>query len=157
MRSKIKITSAKKDDFKQIVDLLDEISESIRSKRGWSNYTLNTKRTSQRNIFQNILNSESKIFVARKNNEIIGLINMQIINNIRHGWKRAHLEEVVVRNDFRRKGVGTKMLSAVIEFCKKKNISVIKLLCGRQLNEGQQFYEKNGFLFTDKGYRLEIK
>ena len=76
--------------------------------------------------------------------------------NLRHGWKRAHIEEVIVKKEYRGKGIATVMFDKVKEYCKSNNIGVIKLMCGNQLTEAQRFYEKNGFIFKDKGYRLVL-
>lgn len=154
--NKITFSFAKAKDFEQIRILLDEITENIREHKNWNNYKVYSETLQQKEIFKKILKSDSKLFIAKINNAIVGLINMQVILNLRHGWKRAHIEEFVIKKEFRRKGIGSKLLKETIKYCKKENIKVIKLMCGNQLDEAQKFYEKNGFEFKDKGYRLEI-
>lgn len=153
---KITFSSAKFEDFDEILKLLNEITQTINSQRNWENYRVDAKSIQQKEIFKEILGSECKIFVARYNNIIVGVINLQIVINLRHGWKRAHIEELVVKSEYRHKGVGSFMLKNIYDYCRKNNIRVIKLMCGNQLPIAQKFYEKNGFVSKDKGYRLEL-
>jgi len=153
----IEIVCAENRDLDQILILLNEITESIRSTKGWNSYSLSTQKESQRKIFLEILKSEGRLFVAKYNGRIVGLVNMQVVYNIRHGWKRAHLEEVVVNKEFRRNSIGSKLIKAVANYCKDNNIGVIKLLCGKQLKTSLKFYKTNGFKFTDEGLRLDVK
>lgn len=156
MIKKCTIALAKQENFRDVINVLNEITEHIKSQKGWSNYRSAVITEDQRKIFNNIVNSENKVFVAKLNDEIVGLVNMQIVNNIRHGWKRAHLEEVIVKKEYRRKGIGSKMLSKIINYCKINNIKTIKLMCGKQLKDSLKFYKKNGFKFLDEGLRLKI-
>lgn len=151
------VTLANLLDFDEIASLLNEITDSIKQQKNWSNYNVNAEKENQRKTFEKILNSESKVFVAKINSEIVGILNLQIVSNIRHGWQRGHVEELVVKKEYRRIGIGTKLLQGAISYCQKNNIHMIKLMCGNQLSESQRFYEKNNFVFKDRGYRLEIK
>ncbi len=145
-----------KADVDEIIDLFAEITDVIKAKVGWDNYKIETRRSEQKMIIEMIMDLDDKIFVGRYKGEIIAGVNVEIIRNIRHGWQRAHIEELVVKDGYRGQGVGTAMVKHVIEYCKANNIHVIKLLCGEQLTDSQCFYEKLGFVNKDKGYRLEI-
>lgn len=145
-----------KSDVDEIIDLFAEITDAIKTKTGWDNYKVETRRSEQKMIIEMIMDRDDKIFVGRYKGEIIAGVNVEIIRNIRHGWQRAHIEELVVKDGFRGMGVGTALVKHVIEYCKKNDIRVIKLLCGEQLLDSQTFYEKIGFVCKDKGYRLEI-
>lgn len=153
----LSISFANHSYFDEIVNLLNEITESIKQQKNWNRYNVTADREKQKKTFETILNSQSKVFVARVNSEIVGVLNLQIVSNIRHGWLRGHIEEIVVKKEFRRKGIGSKLLQEVIDYCRDNNIRMLKLMCGNQLLESQKFYENNNFVFKDKGYRLEIK
>ncbi len=139
-----------------IIDLFAEITDIIQMKPHWGDYTVDAKREEQKMVIQMILDQDDKIFIGTYKGEIIAGVNVEIIRNIRHGWQRAHIEELVVKSGFRGMGVGTALIKHVIEYCKENNIRVIKLMCGEQLVESQAFYEKQGFVCKDKGYRLEL-
>lgn len=157
MVDNLSISLANLSDFDEIISLLDEITESIKQQKNWDSYNVTANREKQKKTFETILNSQSKVFIARVNSEIVGVLNMQTVSNIRHGWQRGHIEELVVKKEFRRKGIGTRLLQEAVNYCRNNNIHMIKLMCGNQLLESQKFYENNNFAFKDKGYRLEIK
>lgn len=151
----VKIGFAKEENFDEIIKLLTEITTSIQHKDGWSNYRVSTTSVNQRTIYLKAL-AENKIFIAVYKEKIIGLINLQLVLNLRHGWERAHLEEVVVHSDFRKKKVGSLLIEAVKDYCHQQGIKVIKLMCGEQLLDSQAFYQRNGFVCKDKGFRCEL-
>ena len=151
------IDFATKNDFEEVDKLLSEISEAIVSVGNkWSNYKVNSAKEKRYSTYTSLINGQNRLFIARFGAQIIGCINLQLVQNIRHGWIRGHIEEVVVKSEFRVKGVGTKLLNAVKDYCKKNDIKVIKLMCGKQLLDAHKFYEKNGFSSLDIGYRLEL-
>lgn len=153
----IEITFAKEKDFDEVDRILTEITKEIVSAGdNWSNYKVDSNKSARKNIFLEIIKSPSKIFIARIDDEIVGCINFQLVRNIRHGWARGHLEEVVVKKGYRHKGIGTKMINYVIDYCRKNNIEVIKLMCGKQLKKSEAFYRKNEFVDLDFGFRKDI-
>lgn len=155
--SKVTIRIATVKDCEELINLFDEITTSIQNVGGtWENYTNNSTFLQKKKVLNDILLSDSKVFIAEYLGKIIGAINLQIINNIRHGWKRAHLEEVIIEKNYRGKGVGSLLIQHIKDYCQMNNIKSIKLMCGKQLVNSQEFYEKNGFIFTDKGYRFEL-
>ncbi len=156
MLNNLKIRFASISDGPAIIDLLEQITESIQNHKDWDSYTIETTLKKQECAIRKIINSQSKLFLVFLHFELIALANIQIITNVRHGWDRAHIEELVVHEKFRNRGVGKQLLAAIREYCIKQNISVIKLLCGCQLTESHAFYEANGFKFTDKGYRIDL-
>lgn len=138
-----------------IISLLDEITEVI--KRNYPSYDINSTHADKIRTIRKIFESESKIFLAKYRNQVIGIINLQIVNNIRHGYGRGHLEEMVVKKQYRNKGVGTLLLKKVVDYCRKGNIVSIKAGARKDLKKIRRFFEKNDFRFVDAGYRLEIK
>jgi len=153
----IDIDFASEDDFEEISFLLNEISQAIISASGrWSKYSVNSDKSKQRQIYDMLIKSNNKLFLAKINGKVVGCVNLQLIQNIRHGWLRGHLEEVVVKLEYRGKGIGTMLMKSVKDYCKRNNIKMIKVMCGKQLKESHKFYEKNGFKYLDRGYRLAI-
>lgn len=143
-------------DADEVINLFQEITDEIKTKKTWENYTINSNELEQKNIINQILDTNSKILIARYKDEIIAAANVQILNNIRHGWQRAHIEEFIVKKQYRRHSVGRLLMEFIKEYCKKQNMHVVKLMCGMQLTESQKFYEKMGFKHLDCGYRFEF-
>ena len=79
---KVNVSLAKFEDFDDIRLLLNEITQTISSKAGWKNYRVNANADQQKEIFRQIIDGGNKIFIARHNNLIVGIINMQVILNL---------------------------------------------------------------------------
>ena len=143
------IRLATQKDKEQILQLFDEFSilfkaEDIPSKVGGE-------------IFDEIIKrKDTMIFVAEENNILVGLINLYLLPNIRHGWKRGHIEDFFVTSNMRGKGVGTALFSAVKDYCIKNNIKVIKLDSNNELTNTHKFYEENGGKTTERFFRFDL-
>src|SRR3989338_3478559 len=84
------------------------------------------------------------------------LITLYLLPNMRHGWHRGHVEDFVISENSRGKGIGTQLFNAVKKYCKENNIKVIKLDSGVDLIGAHKFYEKNGGKFTEKMFRFDV-
>lgn len=108
-------------------------------------------------IFDEIISrNDTKIFVIEENDQIVGLATFYLLPNIRHGWKRGHIEDFFITNTARNKGAGTFLLKSIKDYCHKNNIKVIKLHSGNDLVKAHQFYEKNGGKSSEKFFRFDI-
>lgn len=87
-----------------------------------------------------LLNSNSKYLVAKKENEIIGFAGI---------WKAVddiHITNIVVKKSFRNKGIGSIILKQLIEISKlEQNINSITLEVNIKNVPAQKLYEKFGF------------
>ena len=101
----VKVYFATFKDSDEIITVLDEISYTIKDK--YPLYSIGSTYVDKLKTIQKLLETDSKIFVAKYNNQIIGIVNLQIIFNIRHGYKRGHIEEIVVEEKYRKKSVGS--------------------------------------------------
>lgn len=154
---KVKIRFAKPDDFEEINTLLEELTQAIKKVESPSTYVLKAPKSSRRNIFNKIRASENKIFIAKYEGRIVGFVNFQLILNVRYGWTRGHIEEIIVKDGFRGKGIGSLLLTRIKVWCKKNGVKVIKVAPNKKFKETQKFFEKNGFVSKYKGYRLDLK
>ena len=64
---------------------------------------------------------------------------------IRRGVELGHIISIAVDPSYRRKGIGRRLMEEVIEFYKRRGISVIYLECRVSNKVAQRFYEKLGF------------
>lgn len=83
------------------------------------------------------------IFVCEINNIIVGtsklLIEQKYIHNLS---KYGRIEDVIIKDEYRNKGVGTHMIKYIIDYCKKYKFFKVSLSCSSDLIK---FYEKNNF------------
>ena len=106
-------------------------------------------------IFEKIRKSSNiKIFVAIKDNDIVGSITAIIEQKFIHnGGKICHIEDVVTRKGFEKLGIGSILVKKVLELAKKEKCYKVILNCSEY---NSKFYEKLGFYKHDIGMRYNI-
>ena len=88
-------------------------------------------------------NKQHYIFVIEEENSIVGTITVLLETKfIYEGRKLAHIEDLVVHEDHRKKGYGGKLISYCVDFCKEQGCKKIAL-CSRKTSE--EFYYKKGY------------
>jgi len=94
-------------------------------------------------VFLNVVN-KSNIFVKINNNyRIKGIITIFIESKIIHNAMCvAHIEDLVIKKEFRSKGIGKELLKYAMNYAKNNNCYKVILNCSDDLKE---FYKKNGF------------
>ena len=92
------------------------------------------------NILESELkNNNSLYFVAKNKNEIVGFIG--IIKNVDF----VEILNIVVKKDFRNKGIGNKLLQKIIEVVKEIKMQEIYLEVNEKNKNAIKLYEKNNF------------
>lgn len=111
-----------------------------------SNFTMigNIKENdfnNQLNMIQN--NPNHKIYVLEENNIIIGTITVIIEPKLIHNLNRvAHIEDLIIDNNYKNKGYGSLLLNNCIEYAKHRKCYKVILNCDEEITS---FYERNGF------------
>ena len=85
--------------------------------------------------------------LAEENNNIIGTIL------ISYDGRRASIQKLVVKKDFRRKGIGKQLVTEAIKRLEKLDVLDIRVNCEKELIS---FYEQSGFQKDNKAL-LRIK
>ncbi|MFJ7735301.1 GNAT family N-acetyltransferase [Lysinibacillus sp. NPDC097287] len=67
---------------------------------------------------------------------------------ISDGIYQTFICDVMVHPDYKRQGIGTKVMEALLSHCKRQEIKWIQLSCAKGK---QQFYQKLGFAERDPG------
>ena len=72
-------------------------------------------------------------------------------------YERVDIDYIIVSNNYRRQGIGSKLLEYLIDYCKKKNISNITLEVNENNIPAINLYKKYGFeiVATRKNYYQE--
>jgi len=85
------------------------------------------------------------IFAAREGGEIVGMVSLLSTVSTAEGGAACWLEDMVVRPDRRRGGLGSRLLQTAIDHGRSKGCTRITLLTDRG-NEGAiRFYGRHGF------------
>jgi len=86
-----------------------------------------------------------RIFVLRSQDHIIGMANALRTISTAEGCPVLLLEDVIVAEPYRGKGLGAKLVNHVLDWAKLQGIQRITLLADRENGPAQRFYEKLGF------------
>lgn len=117
--------------------------------------TLNSEIPSREDITEIIKIKNSYIFLA-KEEEIYGILTL-IICKIPTG-KKACIEDVVVDEKIRGKGIGRLLVNYAIQFAKEKGITKIELTSSPSRVVANILYQKMGFELRDSNvYRFLVE
>ncbi|WP_408008185.1 GNAT family N-acetyltransferase [Pseudalkalibacillus sp. A8] len=87
-----------------------------------------------------------KIYYVRKEDEIIGTFSLIIIDNFGHGGKKlAILENVVVNPDYKRMGIGKKLMEKAMDIAAKNDCYKLMLSSSENRKEAHAFYDSLNF------------
>lgn len=101
-------------------------------------------------------NDKCKVLVAEEDGKVIGIATFYLFPVLRRGNYRVQLEELVVSENHRGKGVGTALVEAVKSWCKDNNISVLRINSQVANPDAHKFYENLGGKFAEKSFRLDL-
>lgn len=93
-----------------------------------------------------IINSEAgDVVIATEKNEIVGMVILLYTISTALGSIVAILEDMVVAENMRGKGVGTKILNFAVNLANSKGCQRITLLTDHDNTKAQKFYNAHGF------------
>jgi PhnO protein len=132
--NEIEITFAIKEDFNEVKQLFHQL---------WPEVQLDEGRI--KNIFEDDLSTNSRMYiVAKMNGKFVGLCTLFFRNDLRYG-KVALIDELVVDENSRGNGIGTKLLEKATEIARSSNCYRLELHSNIKRIEAHKFYEANGF------------
>ena len=135
----MKIEMATTSDIPTLCTLLDYLfSQEIEFK---SNH-----ETQSRGL-EMILNNNNigNIFVAKKNEKIIGMVILLYTVSTALGERVALLEDMVVSPNERELGIGSKLLDHAVKYATEKGCKRITLLTDKMNIRAQKFYKQHKF------------
>ena len=89
--------------------------------------------------------NRGRVFVLRRDNAIVGMINLLFTISTAEGGFVILLEDLVVHKEFRGHGYGSKLLQYAIDFAKQKNFLRLTLLTDRPELRSQELFRRHGF------------
>jgi len=99
-----------------------------------------------KDIWKNIEKQNIKYFVARENGKIIASCYICIIPNLtRDGKSIGFIENVITDIEYRKRGIGKKIMENAIKYAKKQNCYKVLLQSGNKRTDAHGFYESIGF------------
>ena len=105
----------------------------------------------------NHLNKDFFMFVEEVEGKIVATCGLQIIEYLpqcNDNGKQGFICNVFTIDEFRNKGIQTKLLKNVVEFAKKNQISELDLSTDSEI--AVSIYKKQGFKFDDWAMKQEL-
>ena len=108
-----------------------------------------TDRAKQERALRMIIERPSAAaWVAECGGQVVGMVTAQTVVSTAEGGESVWIEDVIVRTDCRRKGIGRKLVQAVEQWCAGRGVTRMQLLADGA-NEGAcEFYPKRGWTRT---------
>ena len=102
--------------------------------------------------------SRGRIFVAREAGKVVGMASLLYTISTAEGGKAALFEDFIVQPEYRRQGIGTRLLEYVIQQARAEGVLRITLLTDLQNENAQDLYRKLGFVNSSmQAMRLKLR
>ena len=137
---KVRIEPATEADLDELSELLGELFSEESDFRPNKEKQLRGLRL----IFEQP--NRGRVFVLRRDNVIVGMINLLFTISTAEGGFVVLLEDLVVHKTYRDHGYGSDLLRYAIDFAKQKNFLRITLLTDRPEIRSQSFFRRHGFV-----------
>lgn len=89
-----------------------------------------------------------------ENGKCQGLMGYRILTDLVHG-RHLYIDDLVVDQNLRSKGLGAKLLSKAKDIAKSENCKRLRLCTGAENDRGKNFYERNGWKLRAVVYKSE--
>lgn len=86
-----------------------------------------------------------RLFVLRDQGRVAGMTNVLITVSTSEGCRVAVLEDVIVRNEYRCKGLGRRLIEHILAWARMEGMARVTLLADRDNKAALDFYRKLGF------------
>ena len=97
-------------------------------------------------IWEKALHQGTRYFAAVDGDRVVGSLYMALIQNLsRDGRPIGFIENVITDAQYRRKGIGKKLISMAVDYGKENNCYKIVLLSNTKRKEAHLFYKDCGF------------
>ena len=149
---KIVIRNAEKNDLARVVELMKALIITTSKAEAEGASTL----ADYEKVFDRIERDPNhKLIVAEINGRLVGTADLVIVPNLSHrGLPWAVMENVIVDESVRRKGVAARMVKYLVEVAKKSGCYKIGLSSSTKRPAAHRMYESLGFKQYGLGYRI---
>ncbi len=106
-------------------------------------------KITEKQYFEKIKKNNLKVFCGKQKKEVIGYIEIKFFPET---TETSRINAIAVKQKFREKGFGKKLLMHAINYLKEIGIENIVLIVLKENIQALKFYKKNGFkFFRDHG------
>lgn len=109
-------------------------------------------------IYKQKLNDKNCYYtVAIIDKEIVGVLTLEFQTKLHRAKKQSFIEDLVIAEKFRSKGIGTSLLEDAINYAINNDCEVVELTSYLDNERAHKFYETNGFLKHSYKFKKYLK
>jgi GNAT superfamily N-acetyltransferase len=106
-------------------------------------------RTKQERALRMIIERPSAAaWVAECGGQVVGMVTAQTVVSTAEGGESVWIEDVIVRDGWRRKGIGRRLVQAVEQWCAGRGVTRMQLLADGGNEDAMAFYPHRGWTKT---------
>ena len=139
MQRDFEVRFASQKDVNSLHELLIQLSENVLVKHGLDNSVI------MKNLKNALENDENSIMVAVKNKQIVGMLYATTHQSLLHTNRSVLIEELVIHQDFRRKGLGSTLMRKYFKYAEDKGFCEIEVSTEITNKKAIHYYKKWGF------------
>ena len=104
-----------------------------------------------------ILEEHNNVFIAIHDDKIVASAQLISYKNlIRSPFNKAIIDSVIVHEQYRGAGIGSKLIRVIIDFAKKNKVQKINLTSSYKRYKAYDFYRNLGFRDCGLGFILDL-
>jgi ribosomal protein S18 acetylase RimI-like enzyme len=97
-----------------------------------------------------------QVLLAEDEGQVAGLLSLSFRHTLFHSAPTALIDELVVEQSHRRRGVGQQLMAEAIERCRAAGCCEIEVSTERSNEAAQEFYRQHGFNHEAVLFELEF-
>ena len=143
--SNIELITAIGNDCEYICQLLCQLEQTS------YNYEL-----FQEHYLVNLSNQDIEYLIITYNHEKCGFISIHSQLLLHHNSKIAEIQEFIIEDKYRNKGIGKAVILLVKEKCLKNNVSQLEVCTNLKRTETQRLYRSNSLIESHYKYTMKF-
>lgn len=143
----MEIVIANEKHIPHIIDLWEEFAKHHEPLDPRYPMMANVRIGYEQHLREEMASETTRVLVALNSGLPVGYIIAQI-RKTQPPWQRekeGFIEEMAVTSDYRRKGVGSLLLKAVMDWFKAEKLDIVELTVASKNKVGYLFWKKQGF------------
>jgi GNAT superfamily N-acetyltransferase len=102
-------------------------------------------------------NRNYQIYLAVVNGQVVGTFSLLIMDSVAYGNPSAILDDMVVDENWRGKGIGKMMIAEVQQICREKGCRKLMLSSNINRQEAHHFYKALGFQVHGYSFYVDLE
>ena len=147
----MRIREATIEDSAVIAQLMAQLIEAS----GYENWQVSLEQIGE-NLRKMADSNTYQVLLAEDKGQVVGLLSLSFRHTLFHPALSALIDELVVEQGHRQRGVGQQLMAEAIERCRAAGCCEIEVSTERSNEAAQRFYRQHGFGHEAVLFELEL-